>query len=265
MSAPATRATAELRQQQDDQGVVTVTLSNPARKNAIPVAQWDELQGVFHRIARDPKVRVVIIEGDGADFSSGADLSDAGDSEEHVLDFMRCVGDSFLALQQIQRPTIAKVRGIAAGAAMNLALGCDLVLAADDARFSEIFIRRGLSLDFGGSWLLPRLVGERRAKEIAFFGDWIPAPEAERMGLINRALPAAELDAEVASWAARLAAAPPIALSMTKRLIDHGAQSTLREALDAEAMAVGVNSSTRDMREAHKAFLEKREPRFQGR
>lgn len=255
----------ELKLELDARGVATLTIARPERKNAIPVAMWSELREVFTRVARDTQVRVLVITGAGGDFSAGADLSPQGGSDGHVIDFMRNVGDAFLALQQIQRPTIAKVRGVAAGASMNLALGCDLVVAAEDARFCEIFIKRGLSLDFGGSWLLPRLVGERKAKEIAFFGDWIPAPEAERIGLVNRVVPETELDAAVAEWTERLVAAPPIALSMTKRLIDHGAQASLREALDAEAMAVAVNTGTEDTREAMTAFLEKREPHFQGR
>ena len=251
--------------ERSDDGVATLTLNRPERKNSILPGTFSELQRVFTTLARDPELRCVVITGAGQDFSAGADLGSGEGPKEHVLDFMRGVGDAVLALEQIQRPTIAKVRGVAAGAAMNLAIGCDLVVAADTARFSEIFIRRGLSLDFGGSWLLPRQVGVRKAKEIAFFGDWIPAPEAERIGLVNRVVPEAELDDAVDAWVRRLTAAPPIALSMTKRLLNHGASSTLREALDAEAMAVGVNMSTRDTREAMKAFLEKRDPEFEGR
>ena len=117
---------------------------------------------------------------------------------------MRHVGDVALALHRLPKPTIAKVRGVAVGAGCNMALGCDLVVASDNARFSEIFARRGLSIDFGGSWVLPRIVGMHRAKELALFADIIDAAEAERIGLVNRVVPDAEIDAFVDDWAARL-------------------------------------------------------------
>ena len=133
---------------------------------------------------------------------------------------MRHVGDVALALHRLPQPTIAKVRGVAVGAGCNLALGCDLVVAGETARFSEIFAKRGLSVDFGGSWVLPRRVGLHRAKELAFFADIIEANEAERIGLVNRVVPDGELDAFVDDWATRLAAGPPIALALTKRLLE---------------------------------------------
>ena len=146
-----------------------------------------------------------------------------------------------------------------------LALGCDLIVASDTARFSEIFSRRGLSVDVGGTWLLPRLIGLHRAKELAFFADIVSAQEAAGMGLVNRVVPAAELDAFVRGWADRLAAGPPIALSMTKRLLTNAFSVTLDEALEHEGMAQSVNLATQDTVEAIQAFLEKREPRFRGR
>ncbi len=148
---------------------------------------------------------------------------------------------------------------------MNLALGCDLIVASENARFSEIFARRGLSIDFGGSWLLPRLIGMHRAKELAFFADIISAKEAAELGLVNRVLPASQLDAFVAEWADRLAAGPPLALSMTKRLLTNSFTMTMDEALEAEGMAQSVNTATEDTAEAIRAFLDKREPRFKGR
>ena len=146
-----------------------------------------------------------------------------------------------------------------------MALGCDLVVASDNARFSEIFSRRGLSIDFGGSWLLPRIVGMHRAKELALFADIIDAAEAQRIGLVNRVVADAEIDEFVAAWATRLAAGPPIALAMTKRMLDNSLQVTLEEALDDEGVAQTVNLTTADTAEALQAFIEKREPRFEGR
>ena len=147
---------------------------------------------------------------------------------------------------------------------MNFALGCDLVVASDRARFSAIFARRGLSLDGGGSWILPRLVGLHRAKEIALFADIIPAEEALRLGVLNRVVPVDELDKVVGEWAARLAAGPPIALAMTKRMLNRSFEQGFEQALDDEARSQTVNFGTRDTVEAISAFVEKRPPTFKG-
>jgi 2-(1,2-epoxy-1,2-dihydrophenyl)acetyl-CoA isomerase len=178
---------------------------------------------------------------------------------------MRKVGSVAAALHRLPMPTIAKVRGVAVGAGCNMALGCDLVVASDNARFSEIFARRGLSIDFGGSWVLPRRVGLHRAKELAFFADIIDAAEAERIGLVNRVVPDIELDQFVDDWATRLAAGPPIALALTKQLLDRSTHVTMEDALEAEGMAQSLNITTADTAEAMRAFIEKREPRFEGR
>jgi 2-(1,2-epoxy-1,2-dihydrophenyl)acetyl-CoA isomerase len=169
------------------------------------------------------------------------------------------------ALHEVTKPTIARVDGIAAGAGLNLALGCDLIVASDRARFSEIFTRRGLSPDYGGSWLLPRRVGLHKAKELALLAPIIDATEAERIGLINRVVPHAELDEAVASWAGALASGPPIALAHTKVLLDHAFSYELADALEAEAVAQAHNLATEDCREAMKAFMEKRTPTYRGR
>src|SRR6185503_16966984 len=158
--------------------------------------------------------------------------------------------DVALALHRLPMPTIAKVRGVAVGAGCNMAIGCDLVVASDNARFSEIFARRGLSIDFGGSWVLPRIVGMHRAKELALFADIIDAAEAERIGLVNRVVADAEIDDFVDGWAARLAAGPPIALAMTKRMLDNSMAVTLEQALDDEGVAQSLNFSTADTMEA---------------
>ena len=225
---------------------------------------WDELLATFRKIAGSADDRAVVITGAAGEFCSGADLT-GGDTQQHQLAAMRHVGDVALALHKLPQPTIAKVRGVAVGAGCNLALGCDLVVAGETARFSEIFTKRGLSVDFGGSWVLPRGVGLHRAKELAFFADIIDAAEAERIGLVNRVLPDGELDAFVQDWATRLAGGPPIALALTKRLLNNSMQVTMEEALDDEGMAQTVNFGTKDTPEAIMAFVEKRAPRFQGR
>lgn len=148
---------------------------------------------------------------------------------------------------------------------MNMALACDLIVASDRARFSEIFAKRGLTVDFGGTWILPRLIGLHRAKELAFFADVLSADEAAEFGFVNKVVPHGELDATVADWADRLAAGPPLALAMTKRLLTLNASADFAAALEAEGMAQTVNFATNDTKEAVKAFIDKREPRFEGR
>jgi enoyl-CoA hydratase/carnithine racemase len=247
-------------------GLVTVTLNRPQRKNAVNGRMWDELLSVFREIADRDGDRVVVLTGASGDFCSGADLAgEDGDRRQHQLATMRHVGDVCLALYRLPQPTIAKVRGVAVGAGMNLALMCDLVVADETARFSEIFARRGLSIDFGGSWLLPRRVGMHRAKELALLADIIGAEEAQRIGLVNRVVTVAELDSFVSDWARRIASGPPIALAQTKRLLNNAVGITLEQALDEEAAAQTVNVGTADTREAIRAFLDKREPTFTGR
>jgi len=246
-------------------GVVTLTLNRPERKNAMNAAMFNELLAVFREVDASTSDRVLVITGAGDAFCSGADLGDRGSDTRPALARLHWVADIALALHRIPKPVIAKVNGVAVGAGMNLALGCDLIIASDNARFSEIFARRGLSIDFGGSWLLPRLIGMHRAKELAFFADIISAKEAAELGLVNRVLPASQLDAFVADWADRLAAGPPLALSMTKRLLTNSFTTTMDEALEAEGLAQSVNTATEDTAEAIRAFLEKREPRFKGR
>jgi enoyl-CoA hydratase/carnithine racemase len=261
-------------------GIVTITMNRPHRKNAIDQAMWDELLAEFQAIGRNAEDRVVVLTGAGGEFCAGADLSgDIGPGESgpgesdpvendsprpHQLAAMRHVGDVCLALHRLPQPTIAKVRGVAVGAGLNMALVCDLAVAGDTARFSEIFARRGLSIDFGGSWVLPRRVGMHRAKELALFADIIDAKEAQDIGLVNRVLPDSELDAFVDDWARRLAAGPPIALAMTKRLLNNSMNVTLEEALDDEGLSQTVNLSTADTAEAIAAWLGKRDPEFNG-
>ncbi len=245
-------------------GVVTVTLNRPEKKNAANATMWRELGECFRDVTARDDDRVVVITGAGDAFCSGADLSSVGPNAT-PLALMRGVGDVALALHRLPKPTIAKVNGVAAGAGVNLAICCDLVVASDGARFSEIFARRGLSIDFGGSWLLPRLVGLHRAKELTLLADMISAAEAAEIGLVNRVVAAAELDDFVAGWAQRLANGPPIALSMSKSLLNQSFEVSMAQALDDEGRCQAVNFATADTAEALAAFVDKREPRFLGR
>ncbi len=255
-----------------DTGVVTLTLDRPHKKNALNSTMWKELLEVFSTFGQRDNERVLVITGSCGDFCSGADLSEGADREaagaeppppRHQLDKMHDVSKVILALHQISAPVIAKVDGVAVGGGCNLALGCDLIVASERARFSEIFAQRGLSLDCGGSWLLPRLVGMHKAKELALLAEVISAQEAERIGIVNRVVPTEDLDAFVDEWAVRLAQGAPLALKMTKRMLTDALSYSLNEALDAEAMAQTVNFGADDAREAIAAFLNKREPVFQ--
>jgi len=250
-------------------GVVTVTLNRPERKNAGNGQMWRELTDTFTDVARRRDDRVVVLTGAGGSFCSGADITDpggvSGDPSDPHLVRMRVFGRTVLALHHLDKPTIAKVRGVAAGAGLSLALGCDLIVASDNARLSEIFSRRGLSVDGGSSWLLPRLVGLHRAKEIVFFADMLDAEQAAAYGLVNRVVADDDLDGVVDEWAARLAAGPPLALSMSKRMLNDSFNVSMAQAVEDEARSQTVNFHTDDTAEAMRAFVEKRDPTFQGR
>jgi 2-(1,2-epoxy-1,2-dihydrophenyl)acetyl-CoA isomerase len=252
-----------------DDGVVTVTMNRPARKNAANGAMWRELLLTFDDVASDRHDRVMVLTGAGDAFCSGADLGDpsdvAGRPGDPYLIQMRALGDVALRLHRFPKPTIAKVGGVAAGAGMSMALGCDLIVASESARFSQIFAKRGLSVDFGASWLLPRLIGLHRAKELAFFADIIDAREAAEFGLVNRIVPADQLDAFVDDWARKLASGPPLALSMTKTMLNNSLNISMDQALEEESRSQAVNFSTEDTLEALAAFSQKREPKFKGR
>lgn len=252
-----------------DAGIITVTLNRPERKNAANGQMWLELRDLFYEVSHSSSDRVLVVTGAGGAFCSGADISDpkgvSGNPTDPHLVRMQFLGEVMLALHQVPKPTIAKVRGIAAGAGISLALGCDLVVAGTDARFSEIFAKRGLSVDGGSSWLLPRLVGLHKAMELAYFAEILSADEALEFGLVNRVLPTDELDAFVDDWARRLAKGPPLAFAMTKRLLHDGARATMSEALENEARCQTINFSTEDTAEAMRAFAEKRDPEFKGR
>ncbi len=246
-------------------GVVTITLDRPDRKNALDTTMARELGEVLTDVSADGDVRVVVLTGAGDAFCSGADLADGGPAATNGLARMRALHGLAQLLHDVPQPTIARINGVAAGAGLNLALGCDLTIASTEARFSQIFARRGLSTDFGGAWLLPRLIGLHRAKELALLADIVPAAEAERLGLVNRVVAPEDLDAAVADWAERLAAGPPIALTQTKRMLNRSFEVGWEAQLEAESTAQAYNFSTADTAEAMRAFFEKRSPDFTGR
>lgn len=254
------------------EGVVTVTFDRPAHRNAITRAMWDDLGRVLGEVEARPSDRALVLTGAGGAFSAGADLSAAATPAEErtdggppasVLRRMQAVNDVVRRLHRLPKPTLAVVDGPAVGVALGLAAACDLVLASERARFGSVFIRRGLGLDGGCSWSLPRQVGLRRAKRMALLGEMVPADDALAWGLVSEVVPVDELEAVARDWARRLAEGPTVALGLTKRLLDGHARS-LDACLDDEAMAQHVLFATDDVREGLRAFGERRAPRFTG-
>lgn len=224
-------------------GVLTLTINRPDKRNAIDGAVLDGLDAGLARARRDPEVRVVVLRGAGGYFSAGIDLPFAIGTELHRLDFMRLVGGAAIAIHRLPVPSISVIEGGAYGLACNMALACDLTVATDDAVLCEVFTKLNLSLDGGGAWLLPRLVGLKKAKELAFFADKIPAAEAERLGLVNRVLPAAELEAQVKEWSFRLADGPATALSLTKGMLNDAYALSFEQAIEQESRSQTINGA----------------------
>jgi enoyl-CoA hydratase/carnithine racemase len=256
-----------------DGHVTTVTIDQPKSKNACTGDMWVAIGATFRDLASSG-ARVVVLTGAGGDFCAGADLGGGdgdgdGDGDGrpggNQLDAMRVLGDVVLAVHGCPVPVIAKVDGVCVGAGLGLALAADMTWCSDRARFSAIFAKRGLSLDFGTSWLLRQRVGAHVAKQMAFTAEMISGPRAHELGFVNAVTPVADLDRVVDELARTIAAGPPIALSMTKRELDHAASGSLAQALEAEALAQSVNVNTEDLVEAMTAFMERRAPEFKGR
>ncbi|MER6413195.1 enoyl-CoA hydratase/isomerase family protein [Streptomyces humidus] len=253
-----------------DRHVTHLTLDRPEALNALTPEGRDRLIALLGEASADPGVRAVILTGAGRGFCAGADLRGGGARGERIAgDVARTLrlGAQRLvaAVLDCEKPVIAAVNGTAAGLGAHLALACDLVLAAESARFIEVFVRRGLVPDGGGAYLLPRLVGPQRAKELMFFGDALTAPDAERLGLVNRVVPDGELDKTAREWAARLAAGPTRALALTKQLVNASMESDRATAFAAEAAAQEINMTTRDAQEGVTSFVERRATDFRGR
>ena len=254
-----------------EDGILRVILNRPDQRNAMNLRMFDELRSVFEETAGDRSVRVVCISGAGGNFCSGGDLTpddapaEGGSLRARTLSVLRDrVAPMAEALHAVPQPTLAIVEGKAAGAGSNLAFGCDLVLASDDARFSQIFVRRALSLDCGGSWLLPRIVGLRKAKELAFFGNWIDAHEALALGLVNRVVSAEVLASLAQEWCEGLAVKAPGAVMAIKRSLDQSFEQSFSQALEQETMNQADCTSSPEFTEAMSAFIEGREPDFGG-
>lgn len=253
-----------------DAGVTHLTLNRPEALNALTPDQRDLLIDLLADASADPEVRAVVVTGTGRGFCAGADLRGGTAGGERVAgDVARVIRTGaqrlIAAVLDCEKPVIAAVNGTAAGLGAHLALACDLVLAAESAKFIEVFVRRGLVPDGGGAYLLPRLIGPHRAKELMFFGDALPAADAQRIGLVNRVVPDAELDKTARDWAARLAVGPTRALALTKQLVNASLDGDRAAAFAAEAAAQEINMTTADAQEGVRSFVERRSPEYRGR
>jgi 2-(1,2-epoxy-1,2-dihydrophenyl)acetyl-CoA isomerase len=260
----------------EDGGVLWLTLNRPEAANALTPDQRDRLIELLAHAGARVEVRAVVLGASGRHFCTGADLRvsrpgperPAGAPDKVVGDLSRMLAEGsqrlVAAVLDCDKPVVASVNGTAAGIGAHLALACDLVLAADGARFIEVFVRRGLVPDGGGSWLLPRLVGLSRAKELMFFGDDLGAADAERLGLVNRVVAADELPKLTAEWAGRLAAGPTRALGLTKRLLNRSLDADRATAFREEALAQELNMTSEDANEGVQAFVERRDPHYRG-
>ncbi len=263
--APATPAVLEHR----DGAIAVLTLNRPERLNAINIELAEALLTALQRAAHDPAVRCVILTGAGRAFCSGGDLKLLAEvrqrnAPEELRRLLEAGHAAVFEICAMPKPVLAAVNGPAAGAGMNLALACDLRIAAEVARFGESFARVGLFPDFGGTFLLPRLVGPARAAELFYTSEMISAEEAARLGIVHRVVPVAALEAEAHALAERLAAAPPLAVRGIKQALFGDALDALRRAMEAEIARQVECFCSADAVEGLSAFFEKRTPVFRG-
>lgn len=247
-------------------GVLTLTLNRPDALNALTVEMKEALLAALKDAARDKSVRVVILTGAGRAFSAGQDLKErqGADAADLGTELRARYNPIILAMRRLEKPIIGAVNGVAAGAGVSLALACDIRIAAENASFIEAFGRIGLVPDSGSTWFLPRLVGPARAAEMVLTTDPVDAAAAERIGLVNRVVPADRLMDETNALAARLAMAAPIALALAKRALNRALESSLEDALEFEAQLQSIAGRSADHAEGVAAFVEKRPAAFRG-
>jgi 2-(1,2-epoxy-1,2-dihydrophenyl)acetyl-CoA isomerase len=253
--------------------IVTLTLHRPETLNAMNEAMMAEFERLLMEMAADAEVRCVVLTGAGRGFCSGGDQKRDRSSEGEEIFFDGDLGGTLierlnrciLRLQRLPKPVLGSINGVAVGAGCNLALATDLRIAADTARFGEVFSRIGLVPDGGGTYFLPRLAGTAKALELIMLGELIDAPAAQHLGLVNWVVPAAQLHEETSKLATRLAHGPTLAHGLAKTAVYQGLHMTLEDVLNMEARNQAIAARSRDRSEGAAAFREKRQPRFIGR
>jgi enoyl-CoA hydratase/carnithine racemase len=254
-----------------DDGVATITLNRPERLNALTFEVYRELTDTFAALQNSDDVRVVVITGAGRAFCSGGDVHDIigelfARDMEGLLDFTRMTCELVKNISALQKPVIASLNGTTAGAGACIALASDLRVASDTAKIAFLFVKVGLSgADMGAAYLLPRVIGRAKATELLYTGDFISAPEAERIGLYNRVVPDEQLAGVTNELAQRLARGPSFALAKTKEMLNRELHMNFETALESEAQAQAICMQHPDYREAYEAFVAKRDPNFEKR
>jgi enoyl-CoA hydratase/carnithine racemase len=246
-----------------DEGIARIVLDRPERMNAFNFEMIDAWVDALQRCRTDDAVKVVVVTGAGEAFCSGGDIVDMGDRlahtpEQRKSELFQRIERIPLALEDLDKPVLAAVNGVATGAGMDMALMCDIRYAAERARFAETYVKVGLVPGAGGAHFLPRLVGTAKALELFFTGDFIDAQEALRIGVVNRVFPDADLVEEVDKIARRIARAPALTLRMTKRAIYQGMRNDLRTNLDLISSHYAVITATQEHKDLVQAFIEKR-------
>lgn len=250
------------------EGVVTITIDRPHRLNALSVRAVNEMVTALTRASEDSVVRVVVITGAGNAFCAGADLKDAPDTmtPQMAHEVVGLYLDLIVAIRNVEKPVVAKVNGLAVGGGCCIALAADMRIASEEASFGLPFVKIGISgADMGATYLLPRLVGHGAATEMLMTGESIDAEEAYRIGMVNRVVPRDELDSATAEVVGRLASGPPLGLKFTKKALQASPDRDWRAQFDYEHFAQVACLMTEDYQEGRRAFIEKREPVFQGR
>ncbi|MBY0050898.1 enoyl-CoA hydratase-related protein [Brevibacillus agri] len=248
------------------EGVAVVTLNRPDKFNAFTEVMHKEIVAALKEAQKDDAVRCILLTGAGRAFNAGQDLGEVSGEDIDFGGFLRKrYNPMILQLQKTEKPIVAAVNGVAAGAGMSLALACDIRLASEKASFVNAFVSIGLVPDSGGCYFLPRIVGIGKALELAMTGEKVSAEEALRIGLVNKVYPAERFMEEAVAYAEKLAALPTRGIGLIKRTMYKGLEMGLEETLDYEAYAQEVAGSTADHKEGVAAFMEKRAPRFTGR
>lgn len=250
-----------------EQGVATLTLNRPDVYNALNDEITYEFQDALKAIAKDEQVRVVVLTGEGKAFCSGQDLKAAsGDQKRSFLQSLHKRYNPIIsAMRNLPKPIVCRLNGVAAGAGCSLALACDVIVASEEATLIEVFINIGLVPDSGSSYFLPRTVGMNKAFELCSMGNRVKATEAVSIGLINKAVPAAELDHAVKFYTDYFAKAPTKSIGLIKKMLNKSVTSTLEEMLEYEAYCQEIAGTSGDYKEGVTAFLEKRKPDFKGK